>query len=113
MSADSLKPGKLIAELRLKEPPAQCRQNFSNWNALRTARQRIPACLTANASDKFALPQNAHQFGDIGNRQCFGTPDFGNRQALALSGTGNAEQTSQSVLFLCTQFHTISLASGH
>src|SRR6516162_2153055 len=107
MRAASLKAGKLITEPGLEQPTTQSRQDFADRNILCLARQRIPACLSANALHKFASPQDSHQFGDISNGQGFRASDFGNREAFAFSGARNTEKASQPILFLCTQFHII------
>jgi hypothetical protein len=67
MGAHLFQAGELIAEARLEQSSAKRCHNFSYRNILGAARQRVAACLAANALHKFALPQDSHQFGHVRN----------------------------------------------
>src|SRR5690242_9290382 len=108
MGAGFAQTGELITKPRLEQPSPESGENFSDRDLVRTPRQCITAGLAANTLYKFALSQDSHQLRDIGDGERFRFPDFRDGQSLAI-GAGNAQQTSQAVLFLCTQFHIISV----
>ena len=93
------------AELFTVETSAQQRQDFRNSNALRRARQRVPAGLPSYARDQAAEPENPHEFGHIWNGKSLCAADLWDAVASSFTVAGHVQEAPKAILFLGAELH--------
>src|SRR4051794_8040671 len=102
-----------VAKIAFEEAAAEGFHDIADDDGFGRTGERVTALLTAGRLDEATLAKDAQDLRGISRRDTFGLADFGNGQTLCgKPGVTETNQTAQTVLFVCGQFHRFSLAIG-